>query len=203
VSNDNAKLVLDKQRRDSDGRKWRMGHLKYIISTFKSNNPPKCACGRPVRYGFVCNIPGDYRIRCPYCVLQERDGKVIEFDIHGEIRQMSGKEKPLHCFQCQKPIKRAGQRFCSALCRMQYDNHYLWDYARNWALKRSNNTCADCGGHSNLIVHHLVPVRNTGYGYNPLNVPSNLVVLCASCHGKRHGTDRKKDKAFESLPLLE
>jgi 5-methylcytosine-specific restriction endonuclease McrA len=57
---------------------------------------------------------------------------------------------------------------------------------------RENNRCADCGTKfGKLVIHHILgeeePIRK---GYMDLraecNKPENLVLLCRTCHGKRH-----------------
>lgn len=190
------RLVLDSSFHDKNGNKWQFISPKYWHSKY-AKKKPICKCGRKIGIGFVTGNIYTARFLCPYCVIQNVDGKMVEFDIHGRIRQLSGNEKPFHCFWCGKHLKRAGQRYCGSKCQMEYDSHYLWSYARNNALRKQGK-CSDCGSTDNLMVHHVIPVRGTGYGYNPLHVPSNLMVLCPSCHGKRHAEDRKQDAVFQN-----
>jgi 5-methylcytosine-specific restriction endonuclease McrA len=41
--------------------------------------------------------------------------------------------------------------------------------------------CADCGGRSDLTVHHKVPVSRGG-----TTAWGNLITLCEECHRRRH-----------------
>jgi 5-methylcytosine-specific restriction endonuclease McrA len=53
---------------------------------------------------------------------------------------------------------------------------------RNEVLERDGWRCQDCGAMTNLQVHHIRPRSRLGG-----DVAQNLITLCASCHGKRHG----------------
>lgn len=53
---------------------------------------------------------------------------------------------------------------------------------RNEVLKRDGWRCQDCGVMKDLQVHHIRPRGRLGG-----DVMQNLITLCASCHGKRHG----------------
>ncbi len=53
---------------------------------------------------------------------------------------------------------------------------------RNEVLKRDGWRCQDCGAMKDLQVHHIRPRSQLGGDVMP-----NLITLCASCHGKRHG----------------
>jgi 5-methylcytosine-specific restriction endonuclease McrA len=57
-----------------------------------------------------------------------------------------------------------------------------YDMLRNEVLKRDGWRCQDCGATTNLQVHHIRPRSRLGG-----DVMDNLITLCASCHGKRHG----------------
>ena len=48
-------------------------------------------------------------------------------------------------------------------------------------LKRDEYRCTVCGATRSLEVHHIVPRADGGS-----NDPSNLVTLCADCHGTAH-----------------
>ena len=52
------------------------------------------------------------------------------------------------------------------------------------------DACEDCGGHDNLITHHINEQKNAderGFiGYMDKNVKKNLQVLCNDCHKKHH-----------------
>ena len=53
---------------------------------------------------------------------------------------------------------------------------------RNEVLKRDGWRCQDCGTMKDLQVHHIKRRSQLGG-----DVAQNLITLCASCHGKRHG----------------
>jgi 5-methylcytosine-specific restriction endonuclease McrA len=53
---------------------------------------------------------------------------------------------------------------------------------RNHVLERDSWRCQDCGAMKDLQVHHIRPRSRLGG-----DVMQNLITLCASCHGKRHG----------------
>ena len=49
-------------------------------------------------------------------------------------------------------------------------------------LKRDGWRCQECGSLNNLQVHHQKPRSQLGS-----DTITNLITLCALCHGKRHG----------------
>lgn len=63
---------------------------------------------------------------------------------------------------------------------------------REQVVKRDGNMCKDCGSHTKLLLHHVFGEQRAPIGpeYRDLlsecNKPENLVLLCHSCHGKRH-----------------
>ena len=57
-----------------------------------------------------------------------------------------------------------------------------YDVLRNEVLKRDGWRCQDCGAMKDLQVHHIKRRSQLGG-----DVAQNLITLCASCHGKRHG----------------
>ena len=52
----------------------------------------------------------------------------------------------------------------------------------NQVLERDRWRCQECGSLRNLQVHHLQPRSQLGS-----DTITNLITLCALCHGKRHG----------------
>ena len=114
------------------------------------------------------------------------------------------------CFSSIKSKSRAG-KFCSQKCWKEYNNKNGWNREKekhwNWKggitpelQKRINNpvwkiirkkvyardnwTCQICGIKCNkykgqIQCHHIIPYRITQD-----NSESNLITLCASCHGK-------------------
>lgn len=59
-----------------------------------------------------------------------------------------------------------------------------WFKIRERVLKRDDHTCQDCNVSTNLVVHHIVPIKSTG-----TNHLTNLVALCRECH--RHAHDER------------
>jgi 5-methylcytosine-specific restriction endonuclease McrA len=53
---------------------------------------------------------------------------------------------------------------------------------RRTVLVRDGWHCQDCRSANNLQVHHLKSRSQLGN-----DIMDNLITLCASCHGKRHG----------------
>ena len=49
-------------------------------------------------------------------------------------------------------------------------------------LERDGWRCQECGSLKNLQVHHLQPRSQLGS-----DTMTNLITLCAICHGKKHG----------------
>jgi len=73
-----------------------------------------------------------------------------------------------------------------------------FDGLREEALKRDNYTCQNCymtqeehmeKWGCSLIVHHKD--GNGRYKKNKNNTLENLQTLCKSCHGKKHGRNKK------------
>ena len=52
-------------------------------------------------------------------------------------------------------------------------------------LGRDGWRCQECGSMEGLEVHHMNPRSHLGD-----DVVDNLISLCVSCHGKRHGGRR-------------
>ncbi len=68
-------------------------------------------------------------------------------------------------------------------------NNYLgsdhWKATRNKALERADYECWHCGGGDKLHVHHLT------YERIGKELPTDLMVLCASCHARTHSQMEK------------
>jgi 5-methylcytosine-specific restriction endonuclease McrA len=64
--------------------------------------------------------------------------------------------------------------------RIQLDSG-TYALLKNQVLERDNWRCQDCGSRGNLQVHHLRPRSKLG-----ADIMTNLITLCAICHGKRH-----------------
>ena len=90
--------------------------------------------------------------------------------------------------------------YCCEAHSDTYAEHFHWPEASAAALKRAGGKCADCPKEAKsaaeLRVHHIEPLNGELRLWNILNRPENLLVLCPSCHGKRHaelnGTRRLK-----------
>ncbi len=56
----------------------------------------------------------------------------------------------------------------------------------------ANGICHRCGSKANLVVHHIIPVKEGG-----TRDRRNLVVLCQSCHGI---VEHQQKKLYEIIP---
>lgn len=56
-----------------------------------------------------------------------------------------------------------------------------WMNTQNKVLERDKHTCKRCGSGEKLVVHHIVPYRES-----KTHDLSNLITLCMSCHNKAH-----------------
>jgi DNA-directed RNA polymerase subunit RPC12/RpoP len=72
-----------------------------------------------------------------------------------------------------------------------------WRHRREFILERDGYRCTRCGTRTNLHVHHIVPVRQ-----RPDHSASNLVTLCASCHGLQDGHSSGLGKGFERMTTV-
>jgi 5-methylcytosine-specific restriction endonuclease McrA len=113
---------------------------------------------------------------------------MVSYDRWGKLYNLTGFEARNHCSWCGVEVK--NRRYCGAVHSYDYAVHFRWPEASSAALKRAGGKCADCAKEaksaSELRVHHMQPLDGGLRGWNILNRPENLVVLCPSCHGKRH-----------------
>ena len=81
---------------------------------------------------------------------------------------------------------------------------YLERDAKKIAKERAGSKCERCGGsgpvrrptrrnpdHTLVLVHHKFPIGDLPRSANLFNHPSNLEVLCPSCHAKAHHLGRQ------------
>jgi hypothetical protein len=57
-----------------------------------------------------------------------------------------------------------------------------WREVREKALERDKKRCCECGGDTNLEVHHITPLEEGGRPYDL----KNLKTLCRTCHRAKH-----------------
>ena len=113
------------------------------------------------------------------------------------------------CWWCGRVFTSKRRRHCCCPEHTtEYNRHFEWRAASEWALERAGHKCEECcrpegyrGGvgyycKSDLEVHHIIPLNGESRFYSVLNCPCNLKVLCVECHGK---TRRKKDKVRVAL----
>ena len=91
------------------------------------------------------------------------------------------------------------------MTKEEYEKLLKSDYWKGYSyslIKERNFTCQDCGRQfyherNKLQVHHLVYRDINPWSYNP----DELVVLCESCHKKRHGIidEPEKPSPFDFL----
>ena len=133
-------------------------------------------------------------------------------DRWGEYQVCTGFEGSGKCWWCggDFPDKRQ-RRYCSEKCSDEYYECFYWQWAVPAAIKRAGNKCEDCGycpqefhypellDPNPLEVHHLEPLQNEPRNFNVKNRPENLIVLCRSCHGKRHRKTYNSDQLVMGL----
>lgn len=135
--------------------------------------------------GFYCRNCKKYHIYKPEehtCELTYKTLATKGMDQWGRIWNFTGHEEKGHCFWCGKIIN--SRRYCDKSCQKHYFQHFFWLDARDWCLERYDHICQGCGSKGDLDVHHIIPVKESGYGWNILNRPENLIPLCKKCHGE-------------------
>lgn len=65
-------------------------------------------------------------------------------------------------------------------------------------LTRDNHSCQDCGSHSQLEVHHLLPLSQGGK-----NELSNLKTLCQECHDLYYNDVHYPEDKSKIIPFEE
>lgn len=118
----------------------------------------------------------------------------------GKQLQDPKSHKVYECEICHVPIRAKARshkpRFCSRKCKAKWQSTLRGPLNPNWkpssdivpsaprsvrnhALHENGNRCQSCQATENLQVHHLDENREN-------NDPSNLIILCCSCHAKWH-----------------
>jgi integrase len=64
-----------------------------------------------------------------------------------------------------------------------------WFEIRERVLDRDDHTCQNCGSTTNLVAHHIVPIKTSG-----TNRLTNLTTLCRKCHRHAHN-ERVRDSS--------
>lgn len=91
---------------------------------------------------------------------------------------------------------------------------YLERDASKIAKERAGYKCERCSGvgpfrtptrrnpgHALVLVHHKFPIGNLPRSANLFNHPSNLEVLCPSCHAKEHHNGHHKNRVEIQLKV--
>jgi len=125
---------------------------------------------------------------------------------------LTGYEGTGRCFWCGSELNGKTKRYCRGHMQ-EYYRHFYWPYASNWAIKRADRKCQNCGvkiksipygysGHRvNLEVHHIIPLNGDRRDFSAFNLPWNLIVLCHDCHMELHAVMRppkEPGKGFDS-----
>ena len=88
-------------------------------------------------------------------------------------------------FRCKehwrKPWRGAGERARGVA---------LKESEKRFIRERDHHTCRSCGREGAVEVDHIVEVADGG-----TNLPSNLQILCASCHDEKTRESRKRRSA--------
>lgn len=115
----------------------------------------------------------------------------------------TGYENQGICAMCGGELGKRRRVYCSGECAELYLDLFFWPYARYEAIERAHHRCQECGvtkrglakiyarwfEKAQLEVHHIIPLNGEFRQWHPLNIPSNLKVLCHDCHV----VTRKKD----------
>jgi len=124
---------------------------------------------------------------------ETKSPKAIGMDQYGFYFDFTGHEAEGYCFWCGIETK---GRYCCEGHRRIYLDQFHWMDAK-WACWHRSRlldgaySCADCrtqiaGRYESFVVHHVFPIDGEDRNWHWLNRPQNLVLLCKSCHGKRH-----------------
>lgn len=98
--------------------------------------------------------------------------------LHKNYRKDS--ELPTHQNYEDKPLSEEASLDFFRYTKSYYLSSPQWQEKRQNILKKQPY-CTACGSFSNLQIHHL-----SGYNRIPHELPTDLVVLCNSCHQKWH-----------------
>ena len=131
------------------------------------------------------------------------------------------------CWWCGKPIEQNKRHahYCRGKshddflsCFRQYHEYFDWQYASRRSMRKAERKCQNCGvaatdigtryAHSNLEVHHIVPLKGSLRSFTAYNLPWNLIVLCHDCHQLAHAALRppktvRKDSKIDSWNLAD
>ncbi len=100
-------------------------------------------------------------------------------DYHSlETKQKIGKATLMHWQNYDEETKsRLLGILCSNADQKRTNGPYDYEWQKISTKLRDGASCTRCGSTSNLCVHHIVPVSQSG-----TRDKTNLVVLCNSCH---------------------
>lgn len=120
----------------------------------------------------------------------------------GEAKRLIIMRKCSYCGRslARKPCTNRKNVFCNKLChddwqreqsRIKLGDRMIygadWRRQRQKALKRDDFRCKICGVRNNILVHHLIPLRVFRGDRERANALSNLLTVCAACHGRIEG----------------
>lgn len=81
--------------------------------------------------------------------------------------------------------------------RRKQNKPYDCEWNKISKQERNNNFCHMCGKTEQLVVHHIIPVKNKGNRNK-----ENLVVLCNSCHRKLHSQLNTIEKIISDWEII-
>ena len=115
------------------------------------------------------------------------------------------------CAMCGGELPKRRRAYCSDGCADVYVSLFSWGSAYLDASKRVHHKCQACGvtrdglfkvglkelGYDDpsiyilyrFEVHHIIPLNGEDRTWHPLNIPSNLRVLCHDCHVYEHSKE--------------
>ena len=82
---------------------------------------------------------------------------------------------------------------------VQFYQSTKWKKVRAYVKKRDHGICQDCGS-IGQEVHHIIPLTLRNYQTELAIDPSNLQLLCKSCHDAKRGAEKvREDVMFDEF----
>lgn len=80
---------------------------------------------------------------------------------------------------------------------IQFYQGSKWKKVRAYVKNRDHGICQECGG-VGQEVHHIIPLTLRNYQTELAIDPSNLQLLCKSCHDAKRGAEKvREDVVFD------
>ena len=125
----------------------------------------------------------------------------------------TGYENKGICVMCGGGLPKRRRTYCSPECNELYLSLFFWPRASWEAVQRAHHKCQVCGVTSagtdaihrdcyekmGMRVHHIIPVNGENRTWHPLNIPSNLLVVCHDCHVLLHTPSKLKELDHQKM----